>query len=194
MYDLISRAADRAGLGEQRRRLVAALEGEILEIGAGTGATLAHYERTTRLVALEPDASMAKLLRPRAAVSRIPVEVVEGSAESLPFADESFDHVVATLVLCSVADLDASLAEVRRVLRPGGSFHFLEHVRGEGRTARWQDRLTPLHRRVAGGCHLNRDTAAAIRASGLHVERLEPTRLPGHPLIRPAIAGSASRG
>jgi len=104
----------------------------------------------------------------------------------------SFDHVVSSLALCSVADLDASLAEVRRVLRPGGSLAFLEHVRGAGRLARRQDRLTPLQRRLADGCHLNRDVVAAIESAGLRVQELERFTMPrGHPAIRDAVQGVA---
>jgi ubiquinone/menaquinone biosynthesis C-methylase UbiE len=117
---------------------------------------------------------------------------VEGRAEALPFPDRTFDHVVTSIALCSVTDLDAAVAQIHRVLRPGGSLRFLEHVRGEGRVARWQDRLTPIQRRIADGCHLNRDTAAAIEAAGFRITTLERFPLPmGHPLIRPAIQGTA---
>jgi ubiquinone/menaquinone biosynthesis C-methylase UbiE len=122
------------------------------------------------------------------------VEVVAGRAEALPFSDWSFDNVVTTLALCSVRDLDAALAEIRRVLRPGGTLHFLEHVRGEGDTARWQDRLTPIQCRIADGCHLNRDTAAAIERAGFELAELERFELPaGARVIRPAIQGAAVR-
>lgn len=193
LYDLGARLGERKGIAERRRRLLASLEGEIVEIGAGTGLNLPHYARAARVVAVEPDAGMAKRLRRRAWEARVPVEILEAAAETLPFPDASFDHAVSTLVLCSVSDPAAALAEIRRVLRPGGSFVFLEHVRGDGRLARWQDRLAPVHVRVAG-CHPNRDTRAEIERGGFRVERLERTTLPAaHPLVRPAIQGVASR-
>jgi ubiquinone/menaquinone biosynthesis C-methylase UbiE len=194
LYDLFGRIPERRGLAERRARLVAELAGEVLELGAGTGFTLPHYRRARHVVAVEPDASMAKRLRERAGLATVPVEVVDARGEALPFPDESFDAVVATLVLCSVGDVERTLAEIRRVLRPRGSLVFIEHVRGEGRLARWQDRLTPLQVRVADGCHLNRDTGAAIAGSGFEIERMEEFGLPGgHPLVRPAIQGVATR-
>jgi SAM-dependent methyltransferase len=195
LYDRLVAGCDRAGFGERRDRLVSALAGDILEIGAGTGLNVAHYRRARRVVALEPDARYVRRLRPRAGAAAVAVEVVERRAESLGFADHSFDHVVTTLALCSVADLDAVLAEVHRVLRPDGALHFIEHVRGAGRLARWQDRLTPLQRRLADGCHLNRDVLAALERAGLHVEAVEHFEMPpGHPLVKPAIQGIARRG
>ena len=192
LYDLCGRVGERKGLADRRRALLAPLEGEVVEIGAGTGLNLAHYERAARVVAVEPDASMARRLRRRAAEARVPVDVVDASAERLPFPDASFDHAVATLVLCSVSDPAAALAELRRVLRPDGSFVFLEHVRGDRRLARWQDRVAPVHVRVFG-CHPNRDTAVEIERAGFRLERLERTTLPAaHPLVRPAIHGVAT--
>lgn len=191
-YDALNRGLNRKGFGQRRERQVAELRGSVLEVGAGTGLNVPRYRQADRLVLLEPDRTYARRLRARAAEAHVPAEVVAGRAEALPFPDESFDHVVTTLALCSVGDLDAGLAEIRRVLRPGGSLHFLEHVRGEGTTARWQDRLTPVHRRIADGCHLNRDTAAAIERGGFRLAELERFELPaGHRLIRPCIQGTA---
>jgi ubiquinone/menaquinone biosynthesis C-methylase UbiE len=192
LYDLLNGALDRAGFAERRDRLVGTLEGEVLEVGAGTGLNVPRYGRASRVVALEPDRRYARRLVARAGEAGVPIEVVDGRAEALPFPDRTFDHVVTSIALCSVTDLDAALAEIHRVLRPGGSLRFLEHVRGEGRVARWQDRLTPIQRRIADGCHLNRDTAAAIEAAGFRITALERFPLPmGHPLIRPAIQGTA---
>jgi ubiquinone/menaquinone biosynthesis C-methylase UbiE len=190
IYDLLAGRAERAGIGKRRHDLLAALEGDVVEIGAGTGASLPHYERARRVVAIEPDASMAKRLPHRLEEASVPVEVVTARAQQLPFPDESFDAAVAAFVLCSVEDPQAVLAEARRVLRPGGKLVLLEHVRG--RTARWQDRITPLHRKMAGNCHLNRDTRATVAAAGFDVEAVEPTQLPGtHALVRPGIQGVA---
>jgi ubiquinone/menaquinone biosynthesis C-methylase UbiE len=192
LYDFMARRAEAGGLGDLRSRLLGDLDGDVLEIGAGTGASLPHYERASRVVALEPDPSMAKRLPEKVAAARVPVEVVAGSAEAIPYADESFDVVVSTFMLCSVADPAAVLAEARRVLRPDGKLILLEHVRGQGRTARWQERLTPLHRRMAGNCHLNRDTRATVAAAQFDASRVENIALPGtHALVRSGIQGVA---
>jgi ubiquinone/menaquinone biosynthesis C-methylase UbiE len=192
LYDFMARRAEARGLGELRHTLLGDLEGDVLEIGAGTGASLPHYERAARVVALEPDPSMAKRLPEKVAAARVPVEVVAGTAEDVPYPDESFDAVVSTFMLCSVADPPAVLAEAHRVLRHDGKLVLLEHVRGEGRTARWQERLTPLHRRIAGNCHLNRDTRAFVAGARFDTTRVERTELPGtHALVRSGIQGVA---
>jgi ubiquinone/menaquinone biosynthesis C-methylase UbiE len=192
LYDLASRGAEKGELGERRHQLLSGLEGEVLEVGAGTGLNLPHYERAERVIAVEPDPSMARRLRKRAADATVPIELVTGSVESLPFPDDSFRTVVITFVLCSVDDPAAGLGEVRRVLVPGGRLVVLEHVRGSGSLARWQDRLTPLHRKVAGNCRLNRDTRSSVAAAGFDVSGIEPTRIPGsHPLVRSGIQGVA---
>jgi ubiquinone/menaquinone biosynthesis C-methylase UbiE len=192
LYDLLSRRAERAGIGQLRHDLLAGLEGDVIEIGSGTGASLPCYERATRVVAVEPDASMAKRLPAKAAEAKVPVKVISARAQALPFPDESFDAAVAAFVLCSVEDQADVLAEARRVLRPSGKLVVLEHVLGEGGTARWQNRLTPLHKRMAGNCHLNRDTRAAVARAGFDVAGVESTRLPGtHALVRPGIQGVA---
>jgi ubiquinone/menaquinone biosynthesis C-methylase UbiE len=194
LYDLFSRRAEHRQLGALRHELLADVEGEILEIGAGTGANLRHYAAAGRVVALEPDPGMAKQLPAKLAEASVPVELVEGRAEALPFPDESFDAVVSTFVLCSVDDPDRALAEIRRVLRPGGRFVVIEHVRGSGRRARWQDRLTGVHRKLAGNCHLNRDTRDAIAAAGFDTSGLREVAFPAHhPLVRPGIQGVATR-
>ena len=193
IYDALNRALERRGLGERRDRLVSSLDGEVLEIGAGTGLNVPRYRHASRVTVVEPDATYARRLRQRAAAARVPVDVVIGKAERLPFRDGAFDHAVASLALCSVDDLVAVLGEVRRVVRAEGSLVFLEHVRSESeRRARWQDRLTPVQRRLADGCHLNRDTPAAIERAGFELVTLERFALPpGHPLIKDAVQGVA---
>jgi ubiquinone/menaquinone biosynthesis C-methylase UbiE len=184
--------AERRGIGDRRRTLLAGLEGDVLEIGSGTGASLPYYEEAARVVALEPDESMASRLPARVAEAHVPVEIVSASAEALPFPDESFDAAVSAFVLCSVENPAAVLGEIRRVLKPDGRLVLLEHVRGEGRTARWQHRLSPLHRKLAGNCHLDRDTKVSVAAAGFDVADVEPTQLPGtHALVRPGVQGVA---
>lgn len=192
LYDFCASFEERGEIGALRRSLVARLRGDVLEVGAGTGFTLPHYLHAERVVAVEPDAGMSSRIGPKAERSRAEVEVVAAQAESLPFPDESFDEAVAIFVLCSVRDPAAALGEIRRVLRPGGTLNVLEHVRGHGRLARWQDRFTPLQKRIFGNCHLNRDTRTAIAAAGFDVADVEDTRIPGScALVRAGIYGRA---
>lgn len=188
IYDRLNAGAERTWLGKRRADLVAHATGVVLEIGAGTGANLTHYHGVERVVAAEPDPAMRARLESRLGRATVPVEVSDAPAEHLKLPDASFDTVVSTLVLCSVADPDATLAELRRVLRPDGQLLVLEHVRGEGRRARWQDLVTPVWRRIGAGCHPNRDTAAAIERAGFHLEhqeRFDPPRVPA--IIRPFV-------
>ena len=190
MYDRMMRDTEDAGLREHRHALLARARGRVLEIGAGTGLNLDHYgEAVTELVLTEPEEPMARRLRAR--VTR--GEVVEAGADALPFEAGSFDTVVSTLVLCTVPDQDAALAEVRRVLKPDGQLLFLEHVRShDEKTAKWQDRWLPVWKFVGHGCHPNRDTAAALTRAGFVLD-MEAWRLPkAPPIVRPAIEGVAT--
>lgn len=186
-----------AGLRELRRRALAPARGEVLELGAGTGLNLDEYpgEGVERLVCTEPSDAMARQIAAKAPRAPVAPEIVTAKAESLPFADESFDTVTATLVFCEVRDQAAALEEVFRVLRPGGSFCFLEHVRsGEAGLARRQDRWAPAWRAVSGGCHCNRETLAAIERSGLEVAEVERPRFPKAPrIVSPMVLGRAVR-
>ena len=194
LYDLLARPGERGEIGARRRRLLAPLEGDVIEIGAGTGASLPHYVRARRVVAVEPDPGMARRLPRRLAEARVPVEVVNASADALPYPDAAFDAAVVTFVLCSVDDPVTVLRELHRVLRPGGKLVFMEHVRGTGRIARWQGLLTPLHRRMAGNCHLDRDTLSTIERTGFDTRGAERTRFPAtHPLVSPGVQGVAIR-
>ncbi len=179
LYDGLGAAAERGWMGRRRSRLLAGASGTVLEIGGGTGANLPHYRDVARVVVAEPDPHMRLRLRRKLGRARVPVEVSEAGAEALPFADGSFDAVVSTLVLCSVGDQGDALAEVRRVLRPGGRLLFIEHVRGEDSIARVQDRVLPVWRRLFAGCHPNRDTLGSIRAAGFEVGTLERFVPPG---------------
>ena len=194
LYDWFLKSSEEAGLTDMRRELLATASGDVIDIGAGTGINLELFpDSVTRLVLAEPGEHMAKRLRTKVEESGRPAEVVEAGAESLPFPDDSFDVAVFTLVLCTVDDPDASLAEAARVLRPGGRMLFLEHVRSESeKTAKWQDRVERPWGFMAAGCHPNRDTGAAIDASPLEIEELIDDEFPKAPsLARPLIRGTA---
>jgi ubiquinone/menaquinone biosynthesis C-methylase UbiE len=197
LYDRVMGRLERRCLAAWRAELLAGLRGDVLDLGAGTGANLPHYPpgRFGRIVAVEPDRPMRRRLARRA--GDFPrVEIVDAAAEALPFPAASFDAAVVTLVLCSVSDPVRALAELHRVLRPGGSLAFLEHVHAEHdpRCARWQRRLEPLWKHLADGCHLTRRTEAAIRDAGFRIERVE--RADMHPVpswVRPTVRGIATR-
>ena len=195
LYDRGLAATEEAGLREMRRETLAAAAGRTIDLGAGTGANLGLYPPSvTELVLAEPDPHMIKRLRAKVGEMGIDAEIVDAPAESLPYADSSFDTAVFTLVLCTVPDPAAALAEAARVLKPGGKLLFVEHVRAEDAgLARWQDRLERPWRFLGDGCHCNRDTVANIEASPFTVERVERGRLPkAPPLVRPLVRGSAS--
>src|SRR6266545_4802171 len=179
-----------------RSRLLAGLEGRVLEVGAGTGLNFPHYPATvTEVVAVEPEPYLRRLALTAARQVPAPIRVVDAAAEALPAKDTCFDTAVASLVLCSVADLVRALAEIGRVLRPGGTLRFYEHVRADAPgLARWQDRLQRPWGWLAGGCHPNHDTVAAITAAGLQVVALERFDLQAMPaLVRPHVLGVAQR-
>ena len=196
-YARVGPRMDARGAKDHRRRLVAAARGVVVEIGAGYGATFPFYPAAvTGVLALEPDPTLRELALAAASHAPVPVTVEDGVAESLPAADASVDVVVSSLVLCSVADQSIALAEIVRVLRPGGLLLFYEHVRSAHRVlATAEDLLTPLWSRMAGGCHPNRDTAAAVAGAGLTVQGLERfgfSVLPGNPRLA-HVLGQASK-
>jgi len=201
VYDRMLAPMEQAGLREWRRALLADLTGTVVEVGAGTGVNLPLYPATVeRLVLTDP--SPAMLSRLRAAADRDTtdpgprsVEVVEAHADALPFDDGEVDAVVSTLVLCSVPDPAAVLAEARRVLRPGGRLVFLEHVAAEDRPARlrWQRRLDHVWPHVAGGCHLDRRTGVAIADAGFVLgDVTRESARKASPLVRAMIRGTAT--
>jgi ubiquinone/menaquinone biosynthesis C-methylase UbiE len=186
-----------AEIGDHRRRLLAGLHGRVLEVGAGNGLNFPHYPATiTEVLAVEPEPYLRRQALAAASQAPAPIRVADGTAEALPADDATFDGVVASLVLCTVTDPDQALAEVRRVLRPGGRLRFYEHVRAtDPRLARWQDQLERPWGWLVGGCHPNRDTVAAITAAGLQMVRLDRFDLQAMPpLARPHVLGVAERG
>src|SRR5215468_9393409 len=194
VYDKLARGSEEAGVRELRQTLIADATGRVLEIGAGTGANLPHYNGSIEsLVVTEPEPPMLRRLQ-RAAREHAPnAQVLRAPAEDIPFEDDSFDTVVSTLVLCGVDDQPRALREARRVLRPGGTLLFLEHVRADDPAfARFQDRMNWLNRFVVG-CDCNRPTLATIEAEGFHVDRLNQTTMPKAPkFVRPLIVGAAT--
>jgi ubiquinone/menaquinone biosynthesis C-methylase UbiE len=196
-YDRGFQGAEDAGLREMRAELLAEARGRVLELGAGTGLNLGHYPDSIESLAMvEPDPHMTKQLRDKLAQSgqSAEVSVVEAPGEELPFADGSFDTVAVTLVLCTVPDPGATLAEIKRVLAPGGQLLFLEHVRAhDPGLAKWQDRLEGPWKFLADGCRCNRDTVSAIDAAGFELGEVESGELPKlPPLVRPLRRGRAT--
>ncbi len=179
-----------------RAPLLGRARGDVLEIGAGEGGNLSLYPSGVRLTLLEPNPFLIRYLRARCAAPGSPcVSVVEGVGERLPFPDTHFDTVVTTHVLCSVRDLPGVLGEVRRVLRPGGQFLFVEHVAAppDSRTNRVQRAVNPAWKFVGDGCHLTRDTGAAIRAAGFRQVDLTAFEVDVWPrIVSPHVAGAAT--
>ena len=175
MYEQISAESERRGTAEHRDRVLAGLTGRVIEIGAGNGLNFGHYPDTVaEVVAVEPDDTLRAMAEAAADRASVRVRVVVGHATALPAGDASFDAAVASLVLCSVSNVDSALAEIRRVLKPSGELRFFEHVRSDHLAlGLLQDAITPLWSRVGGGCHPNRSTAVAIEAAGFGIEQID---------------------
>jgi len=197
LYDRVVAPMEEACLRSWRADLLAGLTGTVVEVGAGTGANLAHYPTSVeRLVVTEPEPAMLAQLRTRLdqVAAGVRVEVQRASSSSLPLGDGEADAVVTTLVLCSVPDQASTLAEMRRVLRPGGRLVFLEHVAADGRPSRlrWQERLDHVWPHVCGGCHLTRRTETAIESAGFTVTDItRESARKAVPVVRPMIRGVA---
>ena len=161
--------------GSYRQALLSYVKDDILEIGFGTGLNLLHYpKQVKKITVVEPNAGMGSLARKRIAKSGIQVENYVLKGESLPFADRTFDTVVSTWTLCSIQDVRKALQEVKRILKPGGSFLFVEHgLSHEPDVQVWQNRLTPLQKFISEGCHLNRDIQALVEEQGLSIVSLK---------------------
>jgi len=180
---------------EIRSRVASNLDGEVLEVGFGSGRNVPHYPTDVKRVrAVDPATVGRKLAAGRVGASAVPVEYVGLDGQNLPLEDESVDHVLVTWTLCTIPDVSAAVGEVSRVLRPGGSLHFVEHGRSpRPRVAQWQDRLTPIWRKAFGGCHLNRSISDVVTASGLEMARLDEYTMPGPEIFGYMFEGVATK-
>lgn len=181
VYARLSQAMEQGGAAEHRDRLLAGLHGSVVEVGAGNGMNFRHYPGTvSSVVAIEPEDHLRALAFDHARQAQPPIEIVDGVVEELPFEDGTFDAAVVCLMMCSVHDQAMALAEVRRVLRPGGELRFLEHVRATTpRLARVQRAMdATVWPFLGGGCHASRDTLGAILDAGFTVESVDRFRFP----------------
>jgi ubiquinone/menaquinone biosynthesis C-methylase UbiE len=183
-------------LAAYRARVVGAAEGRVLEIGIGSGLNLPFYGGSIeQVIGLDPSPKLLKMARRAARRTSAPVEFLEGSTEAIPLTDKSIDTIVTTWTLCSVPDASRALGEMRRVLRTGGRLLFVEHGRApEPRVRWWQDRLTPVWKRFAGGCHLNRAIGNLIEDAGFRIERLDNGYMRGPKPMTFMYEGSARPG
>ncbi|ELZ02501.1 class I SAM-dependent methyltransferase [Natrialba asiatica] len=189
VYDYV--VPDRLLFAPHRRYLTADLDGRVLDVGAGTGTNFPYVAATDESVefhAIEPDPHMRRQAETRAAETDCAVDLRDARAESMPYPDDAFDAVLASLVFCTIHDPDVALDEVARVLAPGGEFRFVEHVRNDGWRATGQNVLNPLWKRLAGGCQLNRDTIERFVSNDAFavetIERLDAGIFPATPMVR----------
>jgi ubiquinone/menaquinone biosynthesis C-methylase UbiE len=194
VYERLSRSGpEQSFMWPLRNEIIAQAQGNVLEIGAGTGLNFSLYdpEHVERVEAVEPDTAMLRYARERLKTARVPITLTQAPVEALPFADETFDSAVATLVFCSVTDPLRGLSEIRRVLKPGGTLLLIEHVRAQGAFARrLQDIITPVTKRMAGNCHWNRDTARSVINADFQIE--DKRNISG--ILQPMIVLRARRG
>ena len=176
-----------------RERVIGAAEGRVLEIGVGSGLNLPFYRPPVReVLALEPAAKLVTMAQSASRGIIMPVSFLEASAEAIPLEGHSVDTIVTTWTMCSIPHADTALAEIRRVLRPGGKLLFVEHGRAPDESVRrWQDRLTPAWRCIAGGCHLNRPISSMIEGAGFRIDRIETGYIPGPRPMTYMYEGSA---
>ena len=192
---IIDVVMNRADLRQIRDRVASGLGGEVLEVGFGSGLNVPHYpQAVSRVIAVDPAQVGRKLAAKRIAASPVPVEFAGLDGEQLPWEAGRFDHVLLTWTLCTIPHPGRGLAEICRVLRPGGELHFADHGRSpDPQVARWQDRLTPLQRRVSGGCHLNRPIGELIAGSGLQISEMDNYYLEGPKAFGYTFEGRATK-
>ena len=188
---VINKVCGGRALDELRRRVCSGLAGEVVEVGFGSGLNIPFYPATvTAVSAVEPSDVAWRLATDRLATAGVPISRAGLNGESLPFGDATFDAALSTWTLCTIPDVALALRELRRVLRPGGQLHFLDHgLAPDERVRRWQRRLDPLQRRIAGGCHFTRPIVELIGAAGFTITSLEEFYEPG-----PKVGGADSLG
>jgi SAM-dependent methyltransferase len=193
---LINLICGTKAMGKLRDRALEGVSGTVLEVGFGSGTNLPYYpDSVDKVYAVDPSMEGRKLARKRLAAARVPVEFIGLDGSRLPLDDESVDNAVSTFTLCTIPDVDAALAEIRRVLRPGGQLFFLEHgLSDDPKVVHRQHRWDPWQQRIAGGCHVNRDHGALIGASGLGIEELANFTVPGPKVGGYMYAGRARKG
>lgn len=181
---LLGLACSSPPMMKQRTKVVPKAEGRVLELGVGMGLNLRYYDpaKVSEVMGVDPSAELRAVALAAERDPRLTVRIEDGTAEALPFEDKSFDTVVCTFTLCSVCTPRQALAEARRVLKPGGRFLFCEHgLAPDSGVAKWQRRIEPIWKRIAGGCHLTRPVASAIGEAGFKVETLETMYVPKTP-------------
>lgn len=190
---LVHLAMRRDTFSAYRRRLVPSAQGLVLEIGVGSGLNLPLYTHAaTHVIGLDRSPRLLSMARQVHPETGVPIELIEGSAESLPMEGGSVDTVVTTWTLCTIPDVVAALREMRRVLKPSGELLFVEHGRSpDAKVRRWQDRLTPVWKRLGGGCHLNRPIRELLEGSGFRIERIETGYMKGPKPMAFMYEGSA---
>ncbi len=194
LYDRMIASVEKKTLARRRAALLGGLTGRVLDVGAGTGVNLSYFRAASSVVMAEPDGAMRAKITPKLGQAHVPIELSDAPAEALPFPDAHFDAAVCTLVLCTVPDPVASLAEIRRVLKPGGTLVVLEHVRGQGRLAKVQHGIGPVWTKLAAGCVLTRDTKATLEQAGFTLVEYEAFQdLPAVMPIAPMIQAVATR-
>jgi ubiquinone/menaquinone biosynthesis C-methylase UbiE len=164
-----------------RRRVISAASGHVLEVGIGSGLNLAYYtDAAKHVTGLDPSSKLLEMAQKKERQPGLEVTFLKASAEEIPLEDDSADTVVTTWTLCTIPDVRRALIEMRRVLKPGGRFHFVEHgLADDINIRRWQNRLTPLWRRIGGGCHLNRDIAFLIGGAGFQIDKIDRAYMKG---------------
>jgi ubiquinone/menaquinone biosynthesis C-methylase UbiE len=180
-----NKVMDGADMRETRARVCSPLRGDVVEVGFGTGLNAPHYPQDVRrIAAVEPSALCLRLAAPRIAATSAKVELAGLDGETLELPSNEFDAALSTWTLCTIPDVDAALAEIRRVLKPGGTFHFVEHGRApDARVARWQARIEPAWKHVAGGCHVTREISDLIERAGFQLDGVQTYYTSGEPRV-----------